>query len=669
MIRLDNVTKRFGGEPIFEDISLEMTPGSCIGLIGPNGAGKTTIFRLLTGEMKPDSGRVIVPKGMTVGLLPQTVGEMTGGTVLERTLQVKGDALELERKLEDLQQKLEQVSDPEQAEALSHEYGETEEAYKLAGGYELRADAKRILAGMGFTNDDLHRDVSELSGGWRMRLVLAGLLLQRPDVLLMDEPTNHLDVPSLEWIEGFLGAYEGTVVVISHDRYFLNRLVDQIASIEPDGLFVTPGNYDDYEVAVKERNEQRRREKEQQDKEIARIQEFIDKFRYNANKAAQVQSRIKKLEKIDPIKTVDSRKNVSFTFPEGTRSGKRVMTCEHVSKSYPPNTTVYEDLNLIVTRGERIALVGPNGQGKSTLLKLLAGVVESDSGTVEWGHNVELGYFAQHHIDGLNLDHTLLEEMESRASMEMFPKCRNILGTFLFSGDDVHKRIRVLSGGEKHRVALATLLLEESNLLLLDEPTNHLDMKSREVLKEALKEYGGTVILVSHDRAFLNDLATRTIHVEGGGITSYLGDYEYYSEKRRKEREANQANGAASRPADESSDDKDDENLSRKELRRLAAEERKLRKKRIGPLEKEFQQLERRIDDLEEERGKLAEKLADADFYQNAEGAEFAKVSKEHGELESKIEQAMLKWEELGEKIEAAEAELSEEYNELRARG
>lgn len=652
MIQLDGVSKSFGGRTLFENLSWQLRPGKRIGLVGANGTGKTTLFRILARETDYDAGRLVVPNGASIGLLPQTVGEMVGGTVWSRMLEARKDLLDAEELLHRLRERLAETAEPVLLERLTRELGEKEDEFQIAGGYDLHVRAKAILNGMGFLDSKFHDAVETLSGGWRMRLVLGQLLLQRPTVLLMDEPTNHLDVPSLEWLEGFLQSYEGTVVIISHDRYFLNRLVDEVAALEQGQLFVQPGNFDDYLESRAERIEKLAHDKMQQDKEIQRLEAFVTRFRAKATKARQAQSRAKQLDRIKEsrIELSAERKQISIRFPDSAKSGREVIRLEKVAKAYGDNV-IYDGLDFTLERGERVALVGPNGQGKSTLLKMLAEVEGPDSGRVVTGHQVVKGYFAQHHIDGLPLDASIFKAMESAASSETFPKVRSILGAFLFSGDDVEKRISVLSGGEKHRVALAQLMLSPTNLLLLDEPTNHLDMESRAVLEDAIDDYEGTVVFVSHDREFINNVATRVVHIENRHAHSYHGGYDLYAEKRTQEA-AERAAAASDNAADGA------QAISRKDARRAAAEKRTELNRRVGGIRKEVQALESSIEALEAEKETLGAKLADTDFYQQGAPEEVTKATKRYAVLEQQLQDAYARWEELSETIAQVEEEL-----------
>ena len=648
MIQLDRISKQYSDRVLFTDLSWQLKPGQRIGLVGPNGAGKTTLFRILMGEVETDGGRVIVPKEATLGLLPQQLEELVDRPILDFALEGKPEVLDLEREMQELTDAVARASDPDEARQLTERLGVVQHAYEDGGGYHLRADANAILGGMGFKTDDLERSASELSGGWRMRLALAKLLLQRPDVLLMDEPTNHLDVPSLEWLEEFLQTYEGTLVVISHDRYFLDRLINQVAALEVDGFQTYAGNLTAYQVAREERIEMLKRQKVQQDKQIKETERFIERFRYKATKARQVQSRVKQLEKVERIVLPTGRKKVSFRFPEAPRSGQAVCSIESVAVRYG-DLTVYNDLDYELIRGERVALVGPNGEGKSTLLKLLAGDLTPSAGSARLGHQVVMGYFAQHQVDGLDTSRSILEEMRAHATNESHAQCRSILGAFLFSKDDVDKRIAVLSGGERARVALAKLLLRPTNLLLLDEPTNHLDMVSRDVLVEALVAYHGSLVFVSHDRHFINALATRVVHVEGGECIDYPGDYDYYRFKRSQlgAETVEPGDGPAAAPK-----------RTRKEERRLDAERRKVMGRRLNPLKASLGEVEADVARREAAVEALEEQMADPALYEDP--VRSREVREQHGEHKSTLAGLYDQWMDLSHQIEEIEAEFGQ---------
>jgi ATP-binding cassette subfamily F protein 3 len=655
MIQLVGVSKSFGSRRLFSDITWRLSPGRRIGLIGHNGAGKTTLFRIIQGEMEPDSGRIVLPPGASIGLLPQEVGDIDDVPVVDFVLAGRRDLLKMEARIHELTAELASglLSESGQDKAAS-ELGEVSENFRVNGGYALRARAQEILRGMGFEETRWQISSRKLSGGWKVRLVLAQLLLQRPALLLMDEPTNHLDVPSLEWLEGFLGSYEGTVIIISHDRYFLNRLVNETAALELDGLHVHPGGYDSYMKAREERHALLARQKDAQDRYIKEQQELIDRFRSKASKAAMVQSRVKMLEKLERIETPDERKKMrGFRFSEAPAPGRLICAARHVAKSFGENV-VYADVNMEVLRGERVALVGPNGAGKTTLLKIITGRLASDNGEVELGHNVVPGYFGQHQVDELNDRHTVLEAMEAAATVETNPLCRGILGAFLFSGDDVQKKISVLSGGERNRVALARMLLQPTNFLLLDEPTNHLDITSRDVLEESLKAYKGTILFVSHDRHFINAVATRVIHVEAGEATSYDGNYEYYAWKRKELTQGGENSGIVGSTGAAT----DSAPVDKRDRKRQEAEFRQELSKRTKRTRAELEKIEVRIAAREKELSAVNETLASPDTWTSGEKVDIAGLQKSLKAAQEDLAWLFDKWTQLSEEIEIAEQEL-----------
>ncbi len=529
MIQLEGVTKSYGGRILFRDVAWQIGGGERIGLVGPNGAGKTTLCRIIAGIDTPDAGIVSRARATTVGYLPQDVTAVSAGSVLTETLSGFEEVWELEREMESVAATLALTP----SDALTDRYGEIQERFEALGGYRLEADARVILSGLGFAPGDHARLLTEFSGGWRMRAALARLLLLRPSLLLLDEPTNHLDLESLAWLESFLADYDGTVVVVSHDRYFLNRMVTSIAELGPSGLSVYGGDYDSYLAEREARRALREAQARNQTKRIAEIERFIDRFRYKATKARQVQSRIKMLDRMDRIETDGAARRIRFVFPDPPRTGRHVVTLRGIRKAYGDNV-VYAGVDFDIERGDRIALVGPNGAGKSTLLRIMAGVLPFDAGERALGAHASIHYYAQHQLDALEPRLTALEELERAAPELGQTRLRTILGGFLFSGDDVEKTVAVLSGGEKARLALAKMLVRPAALLALDEPTNHLDLASREVLETALSEFPGTIVFISHDRYFINRIATKIVDIDRGTLTTYLGDYDAYVDAKRR---------------------------------------------------------------------------------------------------------------------------------------
>jgi ATP-binding cassette subfamily F protein 3 len=524
MIALDDIGKSYGGQELLRGMSWRIGRGERIGLVGPNGAGKTTLCRILAGVEEPDTGRVHRDTGVTVGYLPQ---EVTGGadrTVLAEALSGFDEVWRLEAQLESLAVRM---AGPGAEPGLTEAYGEIQHRFEALGGYRLEAEARIILDGLGFGADAIHRPLAEFSGGWRMRAALARLLLLRPDLLLLDEPTNHLDLESLAWLESFLAAYDGSVVIVSHDRYFLNRMVTAIAELAGGGVTLYHGDYDHFLLEREARQALREAQARNQAKRVAEIERFIERFRYKASKARQVQSRVKMLDRMERIETEQAARRIHFAFPQPPRTGRLVARLAGVRKAYGDNV-VYAGIDFQVERGERVALVGVNGAGKSTLLKILAGALAFDAGERVLGSHVEVQYYAQHQLDALDPSRTVLEELEHAAPEAQISRLRAILGSFLFSGDAVDKKVAVLSGGEKARLALAKMLARPAALLCMDEPTNHLDLASKEVLEEALAGFTGTIVFISHDRYFINRIATQVVEVAAGRLTTYLGSYDDY---------------------------------------------------------------------------------------------------------------------------------------------
>ena len=535
MISFSNINKQYGKQLIFVDASFQLNPGEKVGLVGPNGAGKTTLFRMVVGEETADEGEVSVPKKLSIGYFRQDVEEMKGRSVIDEAIAGSGRVGDLHHELEDLHRSMEDSEQADHMDRILERFGHVQEEYEHLGGYALEAQAREVLHGLGFKDDQIDGDVGALSGGWKMRVALARVLLGRPDVLLMDEPTNHLDLESIIWLEQFLKSYEGSLLMTSHDREFMNRVVSKIAEIDSGEVVTYSGNYDFYERerAIRETNQQAAFARQQA--MLAKEQRFIDRFRTHAAKAAQVQSRIKALDKIDKVELPKKRQVVRFTFRVPPRSGDQVAVIEDLHKSYG-SRVIYEGFNLAIRRGERWSVMGKNGAGKTTLLKMIAGATTPDAGRVRLGASLILGYFAQQSLDLLDPDLTLIEQLQKDFPQDGLGALRSLAGAFQFSGDDVDKRIRALSGGEKSRLAMARMLYNPPNFLVLDEPTNHLDLATKEMLVEALKDFEGTMIFVSHDRMFLRGLSSRVLELGGESGTDrnpivYPGSYTEYVEK------------------------------------------------------------------------------------------------------------------------------------------
>jgi ATP-binding cassette subfamily F protein 3 len=645
MVQLESISKTYGDRVLFRDVTWQLGGRERVGLVGPNGIGKTTLCRILAGEEGPDAGRVSRAREATIGYLAQEAAGTVSGSVVGEVLAGFPEVRALERELETLAARLEVAGD----EASTRRYGELQHRFEALGGYRLEAEARVVLGGLGFRDADLSRPLAEFSGGWRMRAALARLLLQQPTLLLLDEPTNHLDLESLAWLEGHLESYRGAVVVVSHDRYFLNRMVTSIAELSPAGIAVYPGDYDDYLAQREARQALLLAQARNQAKRVAEIERFIERFRYKATKARQVQSRVKMLERLPRLDVEGPARQIRFTFPAPPRTGRLVVRLAGVHKAYG-STVVYAGVDLDVERGERIALVGPNGAGKSTLLRMLAGVLAPDRGARALGTHVTAHYYAQHQLDALDPARTVLEEMEAAAPEAERTRLRTLLGAFLLSGDAVDKRIAVLSGGEKARVALAKMLVRPAPLLCLDEPTNHLDLASRAVLEQALAAFEGTLVFISHDRYFINQLATKVIEVGGGRLTPYLGGYDDYRAAVAARDGARQppapAPAARNGPAPAEAP---------REGRPRGAGARA--QGRVDPavraLRQRLEALEAQIHALEARLRELGEALGDPALY--ADGERARTVTVERKQAEERVAWLLHEWETLSEALAARE--------------
>jgi ATPase subunit of ABC transporter with duplicated ATPase domains len=526
MIQLDKVTKRHGSQILYVDACMAVFRGERIGLVGPNGAGKSTIFRLMVGDEQPDAGQVVVDRGISIGFFDQNVGEMAGRTALEEAISGAGEVAQCRAELTELETKL-ASADPDALDALVERFGVVQGRFDELGGYALEARAEEVLVGLGFSPTMIHGDSGLLSGGFKMRVALAKVLLQKPDLLLLDEPTNHLDIESIIWLEDFLKRFEGGLVITSHDRAFLNRVVNRIADIDGGELTTYTGDYDFYEKQWAERRAEQLAQFERQQAMLAKEQAFIDRFKARASHAAQVQSRVKKLEKIEKIEPPRERKIIEFEFREPPRSGEDVASLNRIDKAYGERK-LYQDFELLIRRRERWCVMGINGAGKSTLLKMIAGTTNPDRGEVRLGASVKMGYFAQHSMELLPRDVRVLEAVQATFPNAGLGVVRNLLGAFGFGGDSVEKKTNILSGGEKARLVLALMLFDPPNFLVLDEPTNHLDLDTKKMLVNALRAFEGTMIFVSHDRAFLSALSNRTLELSDGQARKYGGGYDEY---------------------------------------------------------------------------------------------------------------------------------------------
>jgi len=527
MIRLDSITKQNGRQLLFIEASAALQKGEKIGLVGPNGAGKTTIFRLITGEEQPDEGQVLIDRGTSIGFFSQDVGEMAGRSAVAEVMDGAGAVSVVAAELQELEAAMADPARADELDSIIERFGEVQAHFESLGGYALEGRAREVLAGLSFSQEMMAADVGALSGGWKMRVALARILLMRPDVMLLDEPSNHLDLESLIWLEQFLAGYEGVLMMTSHDREFMNRVIDKVIEIDGGALTAFSGDYVFYEQQRILNERQQQAQFDRQQAMLAKEIKFIERFKARASHATQVQSRVKKLEKIDRVEPPKRRQSLAFEFMPAPRSGDDVVNLRNVHKRYG-NKVIYQGLNLLVRRRERCCVLGANGAGKSTLLKLVTGTTDPDEGTVALGGSVKMGYFAQHAMELLEGDHTVFQSLEASFPQAGQGALRALAGCFGFSGDDADKRCRVLSGGEKARLVMAKMLFDPPNLLVLDEPTNHLDMATKEMLITALSEYEGTMLFVSHDRHFLAALSNRVLELTPEGVHYYGGGYTEY---------------------------------------------------------------------------------------------------------------------------------------------
>ena len=653
MLQLEKISLALGDRDLLDEISTLINPGERIGLVGPNGAGKSTLLKIIMGIQEKDSGSIVLSNEETLGYLPQDgVDPDFELTVIEEVETVFSEIFDLEEEVNELQQKLAET-DPksEEHEKLLERYGLLQTKLEASGLYTLRSDVEKILMGLGFKESDFSRNTSEFSGGWLMRIALAKLLLKKPTYLLLDEPTNHLDIESLQWMENFLNSYEGAVIVVSHDRAFLDTITNRTLALRKGKMSDYSGNYSFYERKWQEERELLINAQKNQEKELKETEEFIERFRYKASKARQVQSRVKQLEKIDRIEVEDELANVSFSFPEPERSGQVVMRLENIKKSYG-NNVVFDGLDYEIERGNKIAVVGPNGAGKSTMIRILAGIEPIQGGERSEGHKVTTNYFAQHQAEDLDLKKDALEVMMSAGSNEKESRLRSILGSFLFRGDDVFKKVKVLSGGEKSRLALAKMLLSPANFLIFDEPTNHLDMSSKNILQQALQQYEGTCVIVSHDRAFLDPVVDKVLEVQQNKVRTYLGNVSYFLDKKKEEADSEKKQ-AVQQENKATVSDSDNENLSRKEQRRIEAERRNKLSKQLNPIKKKLERVEKEIEQAENRKKEIEALMAETDFYDNAEKVK--KTSLEYEDLKMDLTDKYSKWEEYANRIEAIE--------------
>jgi ATP-binding cassette subfamily F protein 3 len=657
VIQLSGLSKSFGDRVLLDNVTWQIDDRERVGLSGPNGAGKTTLMKILAGLEEPDGGTVVKPQGLTIGYLPQDGLAYSGRTLREEASLAFKPLLDMRDEIAALEDRLAHDATEAEHAAMLTRYAELQEEFRRRDGYAIDLKVTTVLRGLGFTESDMEKETQTFSGGWQMRIALARLLLGRPGLLLLDEPTNHLDLDARNWLEEYLSDYPHAVILVSHDRYFLDAVVTRVTEIGMRTLTDYHGNYSAFEKERDARAERLRQMKRDQDDEIERMQAFINRFRYQATKAAQVQSRIKMLDKIVPIEIPPERKRVHFHFPQCPKSGRMVLELKHARKAYD-GRAVFVDLALHVERGDRIALLGPNGVGKSTLMRMLSGTEAPDQGTRQEGHNVVMQYFAQDEATRLDPALTVYQTLAGDAPIHMVPHIRTILGGFLFSGDDIEKPVRVLSGGERTRLAVARMLLRPANTLLLDEPTNHLDLDSKDVLLEALEDFGGTLIFVSHDRYFVDKLATKIIEIGGGSAIVYPGTYEEFLWS-RKNREAssagptraqgaNTATPRTSTPSPAKATAEAVAETARPTPQRFNREEQaaaRRAKKEADGRRRRIEELESRIAEREEEIKALEATMSSAGFYENHETSK--PVIDRHQALMWEVGDLMNQWEAL----------------------
>ncbi len=643
MISLNGISVRYGSKVLFDDVSLRFGGKDRVSLVGSNGAGKSTMLKVISGLIRPDSGEVAVSRHTTVGYLPQEGIEFTGKTLYDEVYSAAGDINKIQEELTSIEKEMSEVNDTSSDEFMDllNEYGELQERFLLLDGFRLKSKIEKILMGLGFSVDDLNRETDEFSGGWQMRIALAKLLLSNPSVLLLDEPTNHLDIESLLWVENYLKSYLGAIVLVSHDRSFLDNISEKTIELSMGKVTEYSGNYSFYKEEKEVRKQLLENQYFNQQNYLKQQEKFIERFRYKATKARAVQSRIKLLEKMDKIELEDEESAVRFSFPPATHSGKVSIEISGLTKSYDGRNNVLENIDLIIGRGEKISLVGVNGAGKSTLTRIIAGIEPFDSGMVKDGHLVAKKFYAQNQAEALDHDRTVLETMESSATGEITKNLRSILGSFLFRGDDVFKKVGVLSGGEKSRLALAKMLIEPSNFLILDEPTNHLDMRSKEVLMNALHDYQGTVLIVSHDREFMDGIVNKVIEVKDRKIRTYNGNARDYIEAKEKELLSSGAEEVHLSKHHANAKDKPSE-------RKQSGFELKKKKKEFAklaqPLKTQIKALESEIFAIEERLRKMEELMGGDGFYSG--GHDIIKTTNEYNSLKESLKKVYSEWEE-----------------------
>jgi ATP-binding cassette subfamily F protein 3 len=654
MLSVADITVGFGARTLFEGVSFIVNPRDRIGLVGSNGAGKSTLLKIISGQTDPDKGDIALARHTTVGYLPQDGITFAGKTIYEEVYSGVGDISALKEEIDDVQREMEEHPDhsSEDYMELIEKQGELLHKFEALDGFRIKSNIEKILEGLGFSSKDFDRLTEEFSGGWQMRIALAKLLLVQPSVLLLDEPTNHLDIESLIWLEDFLKSYEGAIILVSHDRTFLDNITNKTVEIYAGKVTIYSGNYSYYVSEKDIRKELLFKSYENQQRYLKQQERFITRFRSKASKATSVQSRIKQLDKIERIEIEDEESAIHFHFPPATHSGRKVFELKNISKSYGDNL-VLSGLNLEIERGDKIGLVGVNGAGKSTLARIIRGTEEIQSGSRKLGFQVALEYYSQHQADSLDPGNTVLGTLDNVATGEIRKQLRTILGSFLFRGDDVFKQVGVLSGGEKSRLALATMLLKSSNFLVLDEPTNHLDMNSKHVLMEALRNYDGTILIISHDREFLDGIVNKIIEVKDKNIKTYLGNCTYYLQKKEEERSGILAGKIDKKDIQSNGSVGINSGKKTKGQKRLEAEARNKLYKSSKPLKDKIHKLEKGVKEAEEKLKKIESEMTLPDFYNDPKNS--SKVTAEYKKAKSALELVFNEWERESAKLSKIE--------------
>lgn len=652
MISLSHVSKFYGRQDLLRDVSISINPGERIALVGVNGAGKTTLFKIILGDIEPDQGQVHRKKGLRLGYLPQDIVELRGKTVLQQVLDADGAAQQTLAEFKKISQKLEQTTDLDQSQLLAVRQSHLLSEMDRLGVYDRESRAKQVLAGLGFKEESFLAPIETLSGGWIMRVALARLLFSQPDLLLLDEPTNHLDLDSLVWLETFLQNTSSALLLISHDRVFLDHVVQKTFELEKASLHAYVGNYSQYLVEKQKRLELQEAAYANQQEKIRQLEDFIARNRSRKDRAKQVQSRIKTLDQIERIQLPSAERRISFHFPESERSGKVVLELAGISKSFGQNR-LFQRLDLTVIRGDRLAILGPNGAGKSTLLKIMAGILPPDSGHRKQGHKVTISYFAQHQLEQLEGTHSVWQEAASVAGDRTYGTLRNLLAAFLFREEDIEKKVSVLSGGEKSRLVILKMLLSGANFLLFDEPTNHLDIPSREVLEEALRAFTGTLCLITHDRHLINALANKMLYLREGNLELFPGNYQDFEEVWKERLSFSKI--VAKPPADKEADQGAAKPVTRKssEEKRQEAEQRNALFRQQAPIKKRLKELEESLSRAFNQKEELEKRLADPKTY--GDGSDIEGLMQSYTVVQKEVERLTASWEETALEMEVLE--------------